>query len=180
MNLAGINFPCLAPVAVTLEGGWAPPPRRDWQGVAAASEPLVAVAFMSCGAVVEWYKSERGSAETLEVRFVLFPYEADGRDVQVNFSVGRGGGRWRSVLASSKVVPVLPDQRELQAGVVERFAEVTGEPRIELSLLLIARRDVRSARNGLWRVRKVLADLIPEPFRRMLSYGRTGRLAEGI
>jgi hypothetical protein len=137
------------------------------------------VAFLSCGTVVEWYKSERGSATNLEVRFVLFPYEADGRAVQANFSVGRGGGRWRSVLASPEAVPVVPDRRELRAGIIERFAEVIGEPHVELSLLLIARRDVRAARNGLWRVRTVLANLIPEPFRHMLTYGRTGSVGKG-
>jgi hypothetical protein len=47
-------------------------------------------------------------------------------------------------------------------------------------MLLIARRDVRSARNGLWRVRKALATLIPEPFRRILTYGRTGTVGKYI
>jgi hypothetical protein len=177
MDFTGVCFHSLTSLPVTLEGGWLPPPWREWRGVAAAGEPLVAVAFLDSGAVVEWCKSERRSAENLAVRFLLLPYDADGRDVQVNFSVGDGGCRGRSLLVSSDWVPEIPDRRELRAGVLERLVEVTAEPRVELALLLIARRDVRSARNGLWRVRNQLADLIPEPFRRLLTYGRTGRLA---
>jgi hypothetical protein len=180
MELVGTRFPCLTAVAATLEGGWSPLPHRDWRGVAAAAEPLVAVAFLDCGTVVQWGKSERGSAEKLEVRLALLPYDAEGLDVQVNFSVGQGGGRWRSVLAPSGCVSVIPDRRELRTGVIERFAELTGEPRVELSMLLIGRRDVRSARNGLWRLREALADSIPEPFRRILTYGRTGTVAKNI
>jgi hypothetical protein len=178
MNLGGISFHCLTPLAVTLEGGWSAPPGRDWCGVATASEPLVAVAFLDCGAVVEWCKSERGSAESLEVRFALLPYDAQGLDVQVNYAVGRGGRRRRSVLESFDGVSVVRDRRELRTGVIERFAEVTGEPRVELSMLFIARRDVRSARNGLWCLRNERADVTPEPFRRILTYGRTGRVAK--
>ena len=180
MNLAAVSFPCLTPVPVILQGSWSPPPRRDWQGIVVAGEPLLAVAFISCDAVAEWYKSERGSANNLGVRLALFPYGADRRDVQVNFSVGCGGGRWRSVLCSANTLPVIPSRRELCAGKIEKFAEVVGEPSLELRLLLIARQDVKSARNGLWRVRKELAALIPEPFRRMLTYGRKGKVGEGV
>jgi hypothetical protein len=180
MNLDGIRFPCLASVAVTVEGRWSLLPRRDWRGVAVADEPLVAVAFLSCGGSVHWYKSERRGGDRVEVRCLLLPFAAGEADTQVNFSVGQGGGRCWSMLASPEGVPVIPDRRELRSGVIERFAEVAGEPRVGLSLLLIARRDVRSARNGLWRVRRGLADLIPEPFRRTLTYGRAGMLGEGI
>jgi hypothetical protein len=133
---------------------------------------------MECGATVEWCKSERGCAENLEVRLALLPYCSEGPDVQINFSVGRGGGRWRSVLFSPPAIPAIPDHRELRAGVIERFAEVTGEPSVKLSLLLIARQDVRSARNGLWRIRETLAGSIPDPFRRLLTHGRSGRFAD--
>jgi hypothetical protein len=175
MNLAGIGFPCLTSVAATLEGGWSSRRWPDWQGVATASEPLVAVAFLGSGDLAVWSKSERGRAGNLEVGLALWPYDATGLDVQVNFSVGRGMRRWRSALPASDTVPAIPDRRELRTGAIEGFA-VVGEPRVELSLLLIARRDVRSARNGLWRVCQELADSIPEPFRRLLTYGRTGRL----
>jgi hypothetical protein len=178
MNLAGITFPCLMSVAVTLKGGSSSLPYYVWRGVMSAKEPLVAVAIMECGTTVEWCKSERGSAENLEVRLALLPFCSEGPDVQINFSVGRGGGRWRSVLSSPDAMAAIPDHRELRAGVIERFAEVTGEPSVKLSLLLIARQDVRSARNGLWRVREPLTGSIPEPFRRLLTYGRSGRLAD--
>ena len=114
MNLVGSRFPCLTQLPVTLEGGWSPLPRRDWRGIAVASEPLVAVALLgSCG-LVQWGRSERGSAEQLAVRLALLPYGADGLNVQVNFSVGLGGGRWQSVFPSFGCVPVILDRRELR------------------------------------------------------------------
>jgi hypothetical protein len=176
MDLVGIDFRCLTPFEVALEGCSSPFTSREWRGVALAREPLVAIAFLACGNMVEWYKSERGSAEKLEVRLALFPYGSDGLDVQVNFSVGHGGGRWRSIVASRECLPVIPDRREMRTGIIERFAEVAGTPRMNLAILFIARRDVRSARNGLWRVGKELAHSIPEPFQRVLTYGRSGRI----
>ena len=150
-----------------------------WRGVATAGEPLVAIAFLQCGNVVQWYRSERGSAEKLELKFALLPYDAAGLDVQVNFSVGQGGGTWRSIVATHECVPVISDRREMQTGIIERFAEILGNPPVELSVLLIAREDVRSARNGLWRVRNQSANSILEPFQRILTYGRSGRTTEG-
>jgi hypothetical protein len=177
MSLVGIDFSCLTPFAVALEGCWSSLPQRDWRGVAVASEPLLAIAFLQCGGVAEWCKSERRSAEKLDVRLALFPYDAAHLDVQVNFSVGHDGGRRRSILLSHEYMPEIPERREMRTGIIERFTEVASSPRVGLSLLLIARRDVRSARNGLWRVRSELADSIPEPFRRIVTYGRRGRIA---
>jgi hypothetical protein len=107
-------------------------------------------------------------------------YDFRGLDVQVSFSVGHGGTRRRTIVASDHYLPMTTDRRKLQTGIIEHFAEVAGNPRLDLSFLLIARRDVRSARNGLWRLAKELTSSIPEPFQRVLTYGRNGRFAVGL
>jgi hypothetical protein len=51
---------------------------------------------------------------------------------------------------------------------------------VELSLLFIARQDVKSARNRLWHLRPELAALVGDPaLRRVLTNGRAGVMREG-
>ena len=159
-----------------MDGGWTPAQVPDWRGLVSCEEPLVAIAFLHAGHVIEWCKSERDDAANLKVRLALYRYDSQGLDVQVCFSVGHSSRRRRSILASAAYLPAIVAQRELTTGIIEPFAVVDGDPRIELSLLLLARWDVRSARCGLWRLRKVLAPSVPEPFAHILTYGRSGKL----
>ena len=54
-----------------------------------------------------------------------------------------------------------------------------GEPYIELLVLFLARQDVRSARCGLWRLRRELAQSITnDSMRHMMTHGRTGHLLD--
>jgi hypothetical protein len=177
MTLAGTQFDGMTSLAATCHGGWSLVRPRDWCGIATCAEPLVGIAFLHAGGITEWCKSERGNEHELELRLALFPYDAGMEDVQVNFSVGRGGCRGRATVASSQYVPAIPDGRELRTGVIEEFATIEGEPVIAVSVLLIARCDVKSARNGLWRLRENLVGSVPGPYARILTYGRTGTIA---
>jgi len=132
--------------------------------------------FMNAGNACECSKSERGRGE-MEIHLALFPYDKASIDVQVNFGVSRSIILGRSVLPSPTYVPKVPPRREVRAGRVEPFALLEGTPSIELSFLFIAREDVKSARNGLWHLRPELAARVENPqLRRVLTYGRTGRL----
>jgi hypothetical protein len=177
MTLAGAQFDGLTSLAATCHGGWSLGRTRDWCGMATCGEPLVGMAFLHAGGITEWCKSERGDEHGLKLRLALFPYDVGLEDVQVNFSVARGGCRWRCTVQSSQYIPAIPERREVRTGVIEVFATIEGDPAIEVCVLLIARRDVKSARNGLWRLRRNLASSVPEPYGRILTYGRTGTIA---
>jgi hypothetical protein len=168
----------LTPLPVTVEGQWLPPPKRDWQGQITAAEPVVAVLFLCVGATCRWSKSERRG--DVRVRLALFPYDDAGDDVQLNCSVGGGYQICRLSVRSTSYLPDLPSRREFRCGSVQKVAQVEGNPAADLLILFIARSDVRSARCGLWHLRKeFLESISDESLRGILTYGRCGRLNRG-
>jgi hypothetical protein len=179
MCLEGTKLGKLTPLLVSVQGQWSPGPNREWRGLANAAEPFVAIVFLSSPSGCIWGKSERGETPR-EIRLSLFRYDRQGTDVQVNFSVGGGGRLCRTRVPSPSYRPDIFPEREFPCGVIHTFTQVEGEPGIKLLVLFIARRDVRSARCGLWRVRRHLAESITnDSLLRMMTYGRTGRFAGG-
>jgi hypothetical protein len=176
MTLDGMTLDKITPLLISVEGQWSPGLIRDWHGQASAHEPFVALVFLSAPSGCKWAKSQRGEA-TRELRLALFPYDEMGKDVQVNFSVGRGYLFARSELPSSDHRPVISGKQTFQSGVIKKFTQVVGDPYLDLLILFLARQDVRSARNGLWHLRPALADSISsDSIRQMMTYGRTGHL----
>jgi hypothetical protein len=176
MTLERMTLQKITPFLISVKGQWSPGLARDWCGWASASEPLVALVFVCSSGGCGWIKSERGDA-TIQVRLALFPDVGPGRDVSASFSVGRGNAIGRSTVPSAVYRPVVPEQQTFQSGVIQKFTQVIGDPSLDLLILFLARRDVRSARNGLWHLRPELAESISsEPIRRMMTYGRTGHL----
>lgn len=177
MQIDGTEFDCLSHLAVTVDGDWSPLSKRDWRGRANADEALVAVAFLCVDGHVAWAKSDRQSIDGLAVRLGLYHYDSTGRDVQIAFSIGRGDRRSRSNVLSPNYMPDVIAPRQFQTGVIQPFAALDGDPMIQLFALFLARSNVRSLRNGLWRVRNDLTNSLPDAFRDMLTYGRTGTLS---
>lgn len=162
-----------ATVEMTVTGAWLAAPRRDWQGVIQASEAVVGLSFISIGSHTEWSKSDRGSAEGLEARVMLGNYDRLGLDVQVNFSIGHNGPRWRTLVDSATYLPRLLIPKTFQTGGLIDFAKVEGNPLVELKAIFLARQDVKVGRNGLWHLRKELVEFFPESLRKILTYGRS-------
>jgi hypothetical protein len=176
MMFEGTMLGNVTPLQVSVEGEWSPAPHRDWRGRANASEPLVALVFISGQGFCKWTKSERGEA-IVEVSFALFPYDEQGKEVQVNFSVGSAYALGRSAVPSASYRPSIPEQQSFQCGSIQKFTQVFGDPNLDLLILFFARRNVRSTRNGLWQLRPEFAEFISsDSIRRMMTYGRTGTL----
>jgi hypothetical protein len=179
MTLDGMTLDKITPLLITVEGQWSPGPTRDWHGLASAPEPFVALIFLCAPSGCKWAKSQRGEA-TREVRLALFPYDELGKDVQVDLSVGRGYLLARSELPSPAYRPVISGQKTFQCGVINRFMQAVGDPYLDLLILFLAKRDVHSARTGLWHLRPAIADSISsDSIRHMMTYGRTGHLPYG-
>ena len=176
MTLDGMTFHKVTRLLISVGGQWSPGLNRDWQGWAIAPEPFVAVVFLCDPRVCKWIKSHRGEA-TREVRLALLPYDEPGKNVQVNFSVGRGYALGRSEVPSATYRPVISVQQTFQSGVIQKVTQIVGDPYVDLLVLFLARRDVHSARNGLWHLRPEIAESISsDSIRHMMTYGRTGKL----
>jgi hypothetical protein len=81
----------------------------------------------------------------------------------------------RAVVAPDFLLPHIPTTQTLETGQISHLTTLVGEPDLQILILFLARTDVRSSRNGLWRIRKRLEPLIEEPFRSWLTFGRTRR-----
>jgi hypothetical protein len=158
-----------------LEGSWIRRTNWDWIGKVSTTAPIVAVTFTRVGNVVRWSRSEKGPSMKLRVRLLLGRYDNAGRDVAASFSIGEGQTQTRTMLPSEDIVPNAPSERTIAVGPVFRFCEPFGEPRVELFGILIFREQVIGARNGLWRLKPPFCAGMPEPFARLMSYGRRGR-----
>jgi hypothetical protein len=176
MTIEGITLQEITPLLISVQGQWSPGVNRDWRGLAHASEPFVALAFLCAPRVCKWVKSQRGESPR-GISLALFPYDEAGKDVQVNYWVAGGYALGRSALPSTDYRPTISEQQTFQCGVIQKFTQVVGEPYLDLLILFLARRDVQSARNGLWRMRPELAESISsDSIRHMMTYGRTGHL----
>jgi hypothetical protein len=177
--LPDLHFDCLGDIDVEVKGSWCEGRRRDWRGVASALEPLVAVTFVASSDGAEWCKSKRPQPSGQPIRLLLAHYDADGTDVQVNFSVGESGRRLRTEVKSADYRPATASPVVGRTGRMLRFADIVGSRRVSLGILFVARSHVRIGRNGLWRVRPEVAERLPEPIAYLMTHSRTGRVIAG-
>ncbi len=175
------SFASLTTIPVTLESSWRLTEGRQWNAIGVASEPVVALAFLFTSECYEWVRSERTDEPSVEVRLSLHSYEKGGIDTLVTFIVNDGQRRGRSILPSSLYKPLLPERIDLVTGKIMKLGTIEGQPCFEIGVLLIARRDVKVRRKGIWHLRENLAkDLLP-PWTQILRYSRAGNesLVEG-
>lgn len=160
-----------------LAGGWQLGPRRSWQGTVSADEPIVGLAIQESYGKWSWCKSAARTGLVQEVSLHLGEFDPLGVDVKVTFACGDGQVVSRCEVSSNAYMPTMPETIVTETGKLTTVATVNGQPEVRLVLLLLARRDVGMGRNRLWHLRRELAEEVGEPFRRVLSYGRTGETA---
>ena len=160
-------------VPVLIAGGWDPGSGK-WRGVAQSSEPLVSVVLLSARGETDWCKSERAKAADFDLTLALFPFE-DPLIVQVSVTSGGGGRRFATRVPSVTYRPVLPAELRIGTGDRIHLATVEGEPRVEISLMLVAAQDVSVGRKGLWHIREQAATGLDESLLKILTGGRTGQ-----
>lgn len=158
-----------------IEGKWEKKRNWDWNGKIIANESIVAVSFLRVGNRIEWARSEKQSTPELDIRLLLGIFDADPKDVQVVFSIGTNGPRWRTFLENPDRPPEIPDQTVV-IGKPFSFCKSFGTPAIELFGLVILREQAVCARNGHWHIKKEYKEFLPEDCFHILSHGRTGRL----
>lgn len=157
-----------------LEGKWERKRNWDWNGIIIADKPIIAISFLRVGNRIEWARSQKQSASELDARLLLGIFDSDPKDVQVVFSFGANGPRWRTVLDDSNQPPDISN-RAVAIGKSFAFCKSFGTPAIELFGLVIFREQAVCARNGLWHIKKEYKDLLPDDCIHILSYGRAGR-----
>ena len=175
MDLRNTYFVGLTSIDVTVEGKWSEKPSsRDWKGIVIADEPIVAISFIKSSGICQWVKSERDK-QPPDIRCVLFPYDDNGLDIQVNFGVGKSNRICRTLVPTASYRPSIPDKKVFKTACIHHFATIDGNPFIELFILFIAKADITSSRNTLWRIRESLVQSIPEPWGQWLTHSRTGQ-----
>jgi hypothetical protein len=174
INAAAMETTRLNRVPVTVTGDWYPRPRRwQWQGIAQAPVPLIGIILCEQSGMVRWARSDHRASEAGLPLLMDVPHE-DSR-TWIYAGVGRASGRGlvQATTVTATERPTVLCHTTTTAEVTP-LANLSGEPPVTLSLLLLIRSDVRSRRLGLWGVRPVLLGDVEEPWRTVLQYGRTG------
>jgi hypothetical protein len=171
------EFDCrqLRRIDITITGDWIEGPRRSWEGLAVASEPIVAVSFCVSGNQALWCKSQPGKPDGQPVRFGLGEFDDIGCEVNVNFRIGQGGIRsWPTKVASSTYRPEIKRSISASTCNLVPFTTIHGYYTYDLVMLFLAASDTKVGRKRLWRLRPHLVDSVPLPYRKLLTRRRNG------
>src|SRR5262245_20767335 len=104
------------------------------------------MSLMRIGPRLESARSEKQSKTEFDTRLLLGWYDAEGHDVQVSFSIGENGPRWRTRVTSADAPPETLDDSSVPLGRLFSFCEPFGAPQIELFGLIIPREQVTGVR----------------------------------
>jgi hypothetical protein len=158
----------------SIEGSWVKKRWWDWNGIAVADAPIVAVSILHVKNRIEWARSEKNKINSLDIRLLLGGYDSIGKDVQVGFSMGDNGPRWRTILDDPEHPPIIAPVRDVLIGKPFLFCASFGTPKIELWGLLIFRDQVVGARNGLWHIKEAYRSSLSPEWLKILTVGRSG------
>jgi hypothetical protein len=178
MPLPHLIIPAATRLTVNVTGGAVPHPTsgyRDWKGHFASSEPIVALAVAITNNHVCWARSGHRAPDSLETRILFSPMDEHGLHIRVSFSISDATAYCDTSVDSIQVQPA-PILRPFETGSLTRIVSVTESPFCELMALFLARRDVVSVRNGIWHASGNVVSSLSEPWRTILTYGRSGEL----
>jgi hypothetical protein len=148
---------------------------RQWVGSVETADPIVALVIIVSGDEVSWTRSTHHASTSLETRILFSPFDTDGREVQVSFGISDAIAYGRTILQSALIHPA-PEVGEYVTGHVVDIARIQGKPICELKALFMLRSDVKSVRKGVWHARVEHVLSVDEPWRSILTYGRTGKV----
>jgi len=151
---------------------------RDWHGQVEAGKPVVALVLNMAGSQVSWARTSHRATAIMKTRILFAPYDSDGCSIQTCFSIMDATSYGRTCVESVMVHPE-PRLTEFTTGQLVDIAAVPGQPTCELKALFLVRDDVMSARSGIWHLRGKLAAGLSEPWRTILTFGRTGEFTAG-
>jgi hypothetical protein len=178
MPLQHLVIPTATRLQVRLTGGPVVHPTagyREWRGQFESSEPIVALALTISGTHISWTRTSHRGTASLETSIQFSPYDEEGRKIRVGFMILDAGTASQTVVDSMQTQPA-PLLRSFSTGELVQIAAINSEPPCELKALFLARRDVASVRNGVWHARGDVVAPLSDPWRKILTYGRTGEL----
>ena len=181
MPLEHLVIPTATRLQVRLTGGPVVHPTagyREWRGQFESTEPIVALVLTISGSPISWTRTSHRGTALLETRIQFAPYDEDGRNIRVTFTIMDAGTASETIVDSMQTQPA-PLLQSFSSGELVRIATISSEPKCELRAIFLARRDVASVRNGVWHARGDVVAGMSEPWRKILPYGRTGELDVG-
>lgn len=165
-------------IAVKLTGVPQPHPTsgyRQWVGTVEAADPIVALVIIVSGNEASWTRSTHHASTSLETHILFSPFDTDGRDVGVSFGISDAIAYGRTILESALIHPA-PMVGEYLTGQIVDIGRIQGKPICELKALFMLRSDVKSVRKGVWHARVEHVMSVDEPWKSILTYGRTGKV----
>jgi hypothetical protein len=142
-------------------------------GAIEAYEPIVALSILKVGNHVVWTRSSHRTGNSLEVEILFSPISMGEHDIQVAYCIA-DACTYGGTVINTAMTPPAPNIKDLVTGEIVDVGIIHGSPVCELKALLMVRSDVKSVRNGIWHARVEHIASLDDPWKKMLSYGRTG------
>ncbi len=152
------------------------PGYRLWKGAVQASEPIVALVLMKTEEHVSWTRSTHRTEEILDINILYSPFAVGNPGVSVTFGIADAITRTATVLSPSSWYPTPIIEKYITGKLID-IGTIHGDPDCDLKAFFLTRTDVKSVRNGVWHVRENNLTGVHEPWKTMLSYGRTGKFS---
>lgn len=150
---------------------------RRWRGRAAADIPMVGFAATENSEGLSWVRSS-AREESVELGILFSPHDDTGRNISISFSVGDSVVCAQAHVPSQQTEPN-PLPGIYRTGRVIALARLLTQQPTTLYLLLLAVSDVRVGRKGIWHLKPQLVGDLVEPWRKIMTFGRTGNVDKG-
>jgi hypothetical protein len=169
------ELPTVKKIEVNVTGGQETHPTagyRRWRGMAVAAEPITALAIIENNRQYSWVRSSTRQ-DHLEMGILFSPYDLNGRNISVSFSVGDSVVCDRCTVPSQQTEPN-PLPCVYYTGIVSRFAQLQSTPSVILHVLFLAKVDVKTGRNGIWHLKVPHKESLDPIWNDALTFGRSG------
>ena len=168
------EFSTLSPQVVsTISGAWNDEKQPSWRGHIVAPESIVVLSFLRAGSTLYWVKSAPATEITLSL--TLHWLNFDGTQFQLMYASGGSHNEQVAFTAPLRMLKPTISATSAPAGSFVTLFSFDSDPAVAVTILPLARRDVKMGRNGIWRLKSSdhIASL-QDPLQSVMAKGRQG------
>jgi len=162
-------------VTANLRGDWIRRWERNiWDGSISCEEPFVVLIVAQIDSDLFWAKSLPSKGDALQLRLDLMPISKTEPLFQLHFTVPTGAflQNVTAEFTDRNYRPKISASIKFETGALVPFA--TFSPRLKLSFACFAKTDVVVRRHYVWGLKPQFLDGIKNPWREILTRGRSG------
>jgi hypothetical protein len=162
---------------LSIAGEWLSNTSHEWKGEIEYVEPLFSISFLESADSIKWIKSDNEKTNGHRIGIKLFR-QINQNEVQFSFNFNNSVDRMWTIPNLPNDKPIIYNKCDI--GKICLIAEMNGNPNLKLYALFIPRSITKIGKNGLWHLKEELLEDVPNSYKDILRFGRTGKLMKTI